>query len=102
MSEVGIVIYRKSERSGTLEAEFYHPQTGSGTGEATGGPDEGFVGHYTIRYRYDSGRPDDVRQLEIQRAADHFVLLWKHDDIVRAKGVGRMVGDQLAAGWGDI
>ena len=54
-SNIGFVLYTKSYAPGTLNARWIYANKYSGPGIATGGPKEGFAGHYHVRYFYDSG-----------------------------------------------
>lgn len=102
MTNIGCVLYKKGEESGTLTAQWCHLAAGTGTGKATGGPAEGFAGRYHIHYFDDKGNEVAIRELEIHKTGDYYELSWIHDGIIRGKGVGIEVADGLVAGWRDI
>jgi hypothetical protein len=66
---------------------------------ATGGPREGFVGHYHVRYFLDSGKFSDEYDLVIEKTGDFYSVSWLADGKVSAIGVGMEVSDGLAVGW---
>jgi len=99
VSNIGFVLYTKSHAPGTLNARWIYADKYSGPGIATGGPKEGFVGRYHVRYFYDSGEFSDEYDLVIEKAGDVYKVSWITKGKVSAVGVGMEVGDGLAVGW---
>src|SRR6478672_862427 len=98
-SNIGFVLYTKSYAPGTLNARWLYAGTYSGSGIATGGPKEGFAGHYHVRYFYDDGRFSDEYDLVIERTGDVYSASWITGGKVGAIGVGMEVQNGLAIGW---
>lgn len=98
-SNIGFVLYTKSYAPGTLNARWIYAGTYSGSGIATGGPKEGFAGHYHVRYFYDDGRFSDEYDLVIERTGDVYNASWITSGQVSAIGVGMEVQNGLAVGW---
>ena len=96
---IGFVLYTKSYSPGTLNARWIYASTYSGPGIATGGPKEGFAGHYHVRYFFDSGEFSDEYDLVIEKTGDIYNVSWITNGKVSAKGVGMEVEDGLAVGW---
>ncbi|MGE5278413.1 MAG: hypothetical protein ACM3SU_15575 [Acidobacteriota bacterium] len=98
-SNIGFVLYTKSHAPGTLNARWIYAGKYSGPGIATGGPKEGFAGHYHVRYFYDSGEFSDEYDLVIEKAGDVYKVSWITDGKVTAVGVGMETENGLAVGW---
>jgi hypothetical protein len=98
-SNIGFVLYTKSYAPGTLNARWLYANQYSGPGIATGGPKEGFAGHYHVRYFYDSGEFSDEYDLVIERMRDAYKVSWLTDGKLSAVGVGMEVENGLAVGW---
>ena len=98
-SNIGFVLYTKSYAPGTLNARWIYANKYSGPGIATGGPKEGFAGHYHVRYFYDSGEFSDEYDLDIEKIGDVYKASWITHGKVSAVGVGMEVGNGLAVGW---
>jgi hypothetical protein len=98
-SNIGFVLYTKSYAPGTLNARCQYANQYSGPGIATGGPKEGFAGHYHVRYFYDSGEFSDEYDLVIERTRDAYKVSWLTEGKLSAVGVGMEVGNGLAVGW---
>ena len=98
-SNIGFVLYTKSYAPGTLNARWLYANKYSGPGIATGGPKEGFVGHYHVRYFYDSGEFSDEYDLVIEKTGDAYKVSWITNGKVSAVGVGMEVDKGLAVGW---
>jgi hypothetical protein len=98
-SNIGFVLYTRSYAPGTLNARWLYAGKYSGSGIATGGPKEGFAGHYHVRYFYDDGRFSDEYDLVIEKAGDVYNASWITNGQVRAVGVGMEVQNDLAIGW---
>jgi hypothetical protein len=98
-SNIGFVLYTKSYAPGTLNARWLYANQYSGPGIATGGPKEGFAGHYHVRYFYDSGEFSDEYDLVIEKMRDAYKVSWLTDGKLSAVGVGMEVEDGLAVGW---
>ena len=98
-SNIGFVLYTKSQAPGTLNARWMYSNKYSGPGIATGGPREGFVGRYHVRYFYDSGEFSDEYDLVIEKSGDAYQVSWLTNGKVSAVGVGMEVEDGLAVGW---
>jgi hypothetical protein len=101
-SNIGFVLYTKSYAPGTLNARWIYANKYSGPGIATGGPKEGFAGHYHVRYFYDSGEFSDEYDLDIEKIGDRYKVSWITNGKVSAVGVGMEVGNGLAVGWRKI
>src|SRR4051812_19184400 len=78
-SNIGFVLYTKSPAPGTLNARWMYAGKYSGPGLATGGPKEGFAGHYHVRYFYDSGEFSDEYDLNIEKTGDAYKVSWLTD-----------------------
>lgn len=98
-SNIGFVLYTKSYAPGTLNARWLYANKYGGPGIATGGPKEGFVGHYHVRYFYDSGEFSDEYDLVIEKSGDAYKVSWITNGKVTAVGVGMEVDKGLAVGW---
>ncbi len=98
-SNIGFVLYTKSYAPGTLNARWLYASQYSGPGIATGGPKEGFAGHYHVRYFYDSGEFSDEYDLVIERMRDAYKVSWLTNGKLSAVGVGMEVENGLAVGW---
>lgn len=96
---VGFVLYTKSHAPGTLNARWIYAGKYHGPGLATGGPREGFAGHYHVRYFYDNGAFSDEYDLAIEKNGDIYKVSWISDGKVSAVGVGMEVEGGLAVGW---
>jgi len=70
-----------------------------GSGIATGGPREGFVGKYRVRYFYESGEFSDEYDLVVEKTGDIYKVTWLTNGEVSAVGVGMEVENSLAVGW---
>ena len=99
VSNIGFVLYTKSYAPGTLNARWIYANKYSGPGIATGGPKEGFAGHYHVRYFYDSGEFSDEYDLVIEKTDGTYKVSWISKGRVSAVGVGMEVEDGLAVGW---
>lgn len=102
MIDIGCVLYKKGDEPGTLNAEWFHPSLGAGTGKAIGGSTNGFEGRYHIRYFDKKGKEVAYRELEIQKNGDGYKLTWMNNGIVTSKGIGMSVTEGLVAGWYDL
>jgi len=85
---IGFVLYTKSYSPGTLNARWMYGNAYSGPGIATGGPKEGFAGHYHVRYFYDSGEFSDEYDLVLEKTKDSYKASWITKGKVAAIGVG--------------
>ena len=98
-ANIGVVLYTKSRSPGTLNARWMYTNAYRGPGLATGGPKEGFAGHYHVRYFYDDGKFSDEYDLAIEKTGDCYEVTWTSDGKVQAVGVGMEVENGLAVGW---
>jgi hypothetical protein len=98
-SNIGFALYAIGETAGTLDARWSYENAYSGSGRATGGPRQGFVGDFHIRYFLENGEFSDEYDLQIRRTGDLYDLAWLVDGRVSAVGVGMEVGPRLAVGW---
>jgi hypothetical protein len=98
-SNIGFVLYTKSYAPGTLNARWMYANKYSGAGIATGGPKEGFAGHYHVRYFYDTGEFSDEYDLVIEKTGDAYKVTWISKGKVNAVGIGMEVENGLAVGW---
>jgi len=96
---IGFVLYTKGDTPGTLNARWTYQNVYSGKGLATGGPKEGFAGHYHVRYYDEQGKFSDEYDLVIEKAGAFYNASWITDGKVSAGGVGMEVGKGLAIGW---
>ena len=96
---IGFVLYTKSYAPGTLNARWMYGNAYSGAGIATGGPQDGFAGHYHVRYFYDSGEFSDEYDLVIEKTKGSYKASWITKGKVAAIGVGMEVENGLAIGW---
>lgn len=99
ITNIGFVLYTKSHAPGTLNARWMSTDKHKGPGIATGGPAEGYVGKYHVRYFYDNGEFSDEYDLIIEKTEDVYRAYWLVDGETRAIGVGMDVGNGLAIGW---
>ena len=96
---IGFVLYSKGIVPGTLNARWTYQNIYSGKGLATGGPKEGFAGHYHVRYYDEQGRFSDEYDLVIEKAGPFYNASWITNGKVSAGGVGMEVENGLAIGW---
>jgi len=96
---IGFVLYTKGSTPGTLYARWNYANIWSGPGIATGGPREGFAGHYHVRYFYENGDFSDEYDLVIEKTGGFYGVSWIAKGKVLAKGVGMEVENGLAVGW---
>jgi hypothetical protein len=96
---IGFVLYTKGATSGTLNARWTYQNVYSGKGLATGGPKDGFPGHYHVRYYDEQGKFSDEYDLIIERAGAFYNASWLTDGKVSAAGIGMEVEKGLAIGW---
>ena len=96
---IGFVLYTKSYSPGTLNARWMYGSAYSGPGIATGGPKEGFAGHYHVRYYDEQGKFSDEYDLVIEKAGAFYNASWITNGKVSAGGVGMEVENGLAIGW---
>ena len=98
-SNIGFAYYTKSLSPGTLNAIWMYGTKYRGPGIATGGPKEGFVGKYHVRYFYESGEFSDEYDLIIEKSGDAYKASWITKGKLSAVGVGMVVENGLAVGW---
>jgi hypothetical protein len=96
---IGFVLYTKGDVPGTLNARWTYQNIYSGKGLATGGPKEGFAGHYHVRYYDEQGKFSDEYDLVIEKAGAFYNASWITDGKISAGGVGMEVEKGLAIGW---
>ena len=96
---IGFVLYSKGDAPGTLKARWRYTTEYSGTGVATGGPAEGFAGHYHVRYFDENGKFSDEYDLVIERNGDFYTGSWLTNGKVSASGLGMKVDNGVAIGW---
>ena len=105
MSNIGCVLYQKGDDPGTLDAKWCHPYFGEGTvgtGHATGGPDEGYMGRYQIRYFDGAGNEFPLFDLDIRKNGGYYDLVWIGNGEILYVGIGMEVEDGLVAGWRSV
>ena len=98
-SNIGFVLYTKSNAPGTLNARWIYGNKFRGPGIATGGPREGFAGKYHVRYFLENGEFSDEYELVIDKTGDVYKVSWITNGKVSAVGVGMEVENGLAVGW---
>lgn len=98
-SNIGFVLYTKSLAPGTLNARWIYGKEFRGPGIATGGPKDGLVGKYHVRYFLENGEFSDEYDLIIEKSGDVYNVLWITDGKLSAVGVGMEVENGLAVGW---
>jgi len=96
---IGFVLYTKGDVPGTLNARWTYQNVYSGKGVATGGPKQGYAGHYHVRYFNEDGSFSDEYDLVIEKTGDFYNASWITDGKVSAGGVGMEVEHGLAVGW---
>ena len=96
---IGFVLYSKGDAPGTLKARWRYTSEYSGTGLATGGPSDGFAGHYHVRYFDEHGKFSDEYDLVIERNGEFYNGSWLTNGKVSASGLGMMVDNGVAIGW---
>jgi hypothetical protein len=99
MTNVGVVVYTRSESNGTLDAKWSHSINGSGTGRLTGGPSGEFAGSYGAIYFDDHGREKFSLDLNVQNKGDHYDLIWSMKGETVAIGIGTVVNGNLVVGY---
>jgi hypothetical protein len=99
LADIGFVLYSKGNVPGTLNARWTYQNIYSGKGLATGGPKEGFAGHYHVRYYDEQGMFSDEYDLVIEKAGAFYNASWITNGKVSAGGVGMEVKNGLAIGW---
>lgn len=98
-SNIGFVLYTKSHAPGTLNARWIYGSKYRGSGIATGGPKDGYVGKYHVRYFLENGDFSDEYELVIEKSGDVYTVSWITGGHLSATGVGMEVEDGLAFGW---
>ena len=96
---IGFVLYTKGDAPGTLNARWTYQNVYSGKGLATGGPKEGYAGHYHVRYFNEDGSFSDEYDLVIEKTGNFYNASWISGGKVSAGGVGMEVDHGLAVGW---
>jgi hypothetical protein len=96
---IGFVLYSKGNAPGTLNASWTYRNIYSGKGLATGGPKEGFAGHYYVRYYDEQRKFPDEDDLVIEKAGVFYNASWLTNGKLSAGGVGMEVENGLAIGW---
>lgn len=99
---IGFAVYTKGAVPGTLDARWNWANAYGGPGLATGGPKEGYAGHYHIRYYYENGAFSDEYDLVIEQTGKTYNVTWITDGKVSARGVGVEVEHHLAVGWRNV
>lgn len=102
MKNIGVVLYKKGSKPGTLQAAFCHTIDGRGNGVAKGEATDGFEGSYRIKYFDEEGELQAERDLKIKRDKDRFELVWLNDGKVTSKGVGFETTEGLMVGYCDL
>jgi hypothetical protein len=85
---VGFVLYSKGKMPRTLNARWTYQNIYSGKGLATGGPTQGFAGHYHVRYYDEQGKFSDEYDLVIEKAGALYNASLITNGKVSASGVG--------------
>ena len=98
-SNIGFVLYTKSPAPGTLNARWMYGKDYRGPGIATGGPKDGYVGKYHVRYFLEDGEFSDEYDLVIEKSGDVYNVSWITKGKLSAVGVGMEVENGLAVGW---
>lgn len=98
-SNIGVVLYTKSLAPGTLNARWIYGDKYRGPGIATGGPKDGFIGKYHVRYFLENGEFSDEYDLVIEKSGDVYNVSWISSGKLIAIGVGMEVENGLAVGW---
>ena len=98
-SNIGFVLYTKSLAPGTLNARWIYGNKYRGPGIATGGPKDGFVGKYHVRYFLENGEFSDEYDLVIEKSGGVYNVSWISNGKLSAIGVGMEVENGLAVGW---
>ena len=98
-SDIGFVLYTRSDSPGTLNARWMYGEQYRGPGIATGGPRDGFAGEYHVRYFFENGDFSDEYDLVIARTGDIYKATWLIEGKTAAVGVGMEVENGLAIGW---
>jgi hypothetical protein len=103
MTNVGVVVYTRSESNGTLDAKWSHSTNGSGTGRLTGGSPGEFAGSYDAIYFDDHGKVKFSLDLNVQNKGDHYDLIWnmkgEGEGETVAIGIGTVVNGNLVVGY---
>lgn len=97
-----MVLYKKGDKEGTLNAEYCHSVDGKGNGIAHGNSKEGFEGEYQIQYFDDKGSLQAERDLEIQKKGDCFYLTWSKNGSITSTGIGFENAEGLLVGYHDV
>ena len=107
---IGVGVYTIGDEPGTLRAEWARSDRVSSVrdkgvickGTASGGPESGFVGSYSIVYTDEQGNPSEPFKLTITSAGDTYLLKWENNGPEPDTGIGVVVGDKLVFGWAPI
>ncbi len=102
MNNIGVVLYKKGDEPGTLNAEYCHTDDGKGSGIAVGGSTQGFEGKYHIRYFDEKGKLQAERGLEIKKDGDRFNLMWFNNKAISGRGIGFETIEGLLVGYYDV
>ena len=98
-SDIGFVLYTRSDSPGALNARWMYGEQYRGPGIATGGPRDGFAGEYHVRYFFENGDFSDEYDLVIARTGDIYKATWLIEGKTAAVGVGMEVENGLAICW---
>ncbi|MCB1678060.1 MAG: hypothetical protein KDI16_05190 [Halioglobus sp.] len=102
-TNVGFVLYKPGKQPGTLDATWCQRWFGkktTGSGRATGGPEQGYAGEYKIEYFDAGGAQIATLGLHIKKSeASCFELEWFDGDKIVDIGIGMELPEGLAVGW---
>lgn len=102
MDNIGSVFYTKSEKEGVLNAVWFHPEAGLGTGIAEGKNINGYEGNYVITYFDANGNINAIRDLTIKKENEHYKITWLKNGRETAIGFGFETEKGLCGGWKNI
>ncbi len=100
---IGAFVYRRGREPGTLDADWVQSTRKCGVvckGIATGGPEDGFLGDYSIVYQNEHGQPSKTYDLRIDCSGEIIHLTWHRDGRLIYQGVGMLRNDTIIGGWG--
>lgn len=98
-------LYELGNEPGTISATWvWSPQDHSEicTGIASGGADSKFEGQFQVVYTDNTGKAGEPFDLIIERNRDVFRLRWERSGTLIYHGIGFLIGDKLAFGWGPV
>ncbi len=104
MKNIGYVLYKRNKEPGILDAIWCHSDYGIGTGIATasGNLNDGFEGHYRIKYFDEEGKFQAELELDIRKDEKCYKVSWLKNGELTAYGIGLENSEGLSVGYRDV